>query len=178
MKCIFYLLVVLGFSAIGRAQEKNMTPAQARVETTALPEIIIKKAGEDFSVYVRDSGAQDPKIKNLQETFIAYDLGKDYEGYENYLVTMIDKDASLVATYNENGKLTSVVEKYDNVKLPSAVVYSVYREFPGWKMVKDKYLYTQESGDVKKNQYNIKLVKAGDTKKIVVNSKGEILASI
>ena len=175
MKYIVQCVILLGLGAVAQNPEAIPTPAQAKVEITALPEIVIKKAGEDFSVYVRERENDDPKIKNLQDAFVAYDLGKDYEGYDNYLVTMTDKDASLVATYNEKGKLTSVVERYQNVNLPPAVIYSVYRTFPGWQMVKDKYHYSQENGQVKTNNYNIKLVKARDTKKIVVNSKGEIL---
>lgn len=178
MKWIIFLLIFLGAGTKSQSQDKKVTSAEARVEISALPEIIIKKAGNDFSVYVRENESNDPKIKNLQDAFVAYDLGKDYEGYESYLVTMENKDASLVATYNENGKLTRVVEKYDNVKLPISVIYSVYREFPGWAMVKDKYLYSQENGDVKQKQYHIKLTKGAETKKIVVNSKGEILASL
>jgi hypothetical protein len=43
-------------------------------------------------------------------SFIAYDLGVNYEGYDTYLVYMEIKGGSLSATYNENGKLISVVE--------------------------------------------------------------------
>ena len=175
MKWILCCLVLLGFDA---AAQTVPTASQAKVETTALPEVVINRAGTDFSGYVRDLDHPDKTVRALQDAFVAYDLGKDYQGYEQFLVTLELKGASLVATYNENGKLVSVVEKYENVYLPSAVIYSVYRTFPGWQMVKDKYLYTQENGDIKKNQYNIKLVKEGDTKKIVVNSKGEILASL
>jgi hypothetical protein len=54
----------------------------------------------------------DPKVRALQDSFIAYDLGVNYEGYDTYLVYMEIKGGSLSATYNENGKLISVVENY------------------------------------------------------------------
>lgn len=174
MKSIICLLVILGFTLTGFAQE-NSTMSEERMDSKKLPEIVIKRAGDDFSVYLPEYESGDHKIKTLQESFIAYDLGKDYEGFDNYLVTMKIKDGSLVATYNENGKLTSVVEKYDNVKLPMDVVYGVYKKYPGWRIVNDKYLYSQEDGDVVKKQYNLKLTKDKQTKKIVVSSKGEIL---
>jgi hypothetical protein len=60
----------------------------------------------------------DPKVRTLEDSFIAYDLGKNYEGYETYLVYMEIKGGSLSATYNENGKLIRVIEKYKDVKLP------------------------------------------------------------
>jgi hypothetical protein len=53
-----------------------------------------------------------PKVRALQDSFIAYDLGVNYEGYDTYLVYMEIKGGSLSATYNENGKLISVVENY------------------------------------------------------------------
>jgi hypothetical protein len=49
------------------------------------------------------------KVRTLEDSFIAYDLGKNYEGYETYLVYM-EKGGSLSATYNENGKLIRVIE--------------------------------------------------------------------
>ena len=178
MKSIICLLVSVGFALTGYSQD-TPTPApvsdEGSMETKKLPEMVIKRAGDDFSVYLPEYENQDMKIKTLQESFIAYDLGKDYEGYENYLVTMKVKDGTLSATYNENGKLTSVVEKYNNVKLPTAVIYGVYKNYPGWKITNDKYLYSQEDGDITKKQYNIQLTKGKETKKIVVSSKGEIL---
>ncbi|MCG2612063.1 hypothetical protein LZZ90_11140 [Flavobacterium sp. SM15] len=174
MKSIICLLISFSFSLVGYSQEKG-TSSEGAMDAKKLPEIVIKRAGDDFSVYLPEFENQDAKIRQLQNEFIAYDLGKDYEGYENYLVTMRVKDGSLVATYNEKGKLTRVVEKYENVKLPMNVVYGVYKNYPGWKIVNDKYFYSQEDGDITQKQYNLKLTKDKETKKIVVNSKGEIL---
>jgi len=177
MKSFICLLVSLGFALTSYSQEKASTSVEGdgSMETKKLPEMVIKRAGNDFSVYLPEYENQDAKIKSLQESFIAYDLGRDYEGFENYLVTMKVKDGTVSATYNENGKLTSVVEKYNNVKLPSAVIYNVYKNYPGWQITNDKYLYSQEDGDITQKQYNLQLTKGKETKKIVVSSKGEIL---
>jgi uncharacterized protein YcnI len=82
----------------------------------------------------------------------------------------------LSATYDSNGKLTSVIEKYDNVQLPASVIYSIYKAYPGWQIVNDKFLYTQENGDVSKKEYNLKLKKDKETIKLKVNPQGEIIA--
>ena len=58
------------------------------------------------------------------------------------------KNVSLTETYNENRKLVRVVEEFKNVKLPSEVIYSIYRTYPGYPIVNDSYLYEQENGDV------------------------------
>lgn len=73
-----------------------------------LTAVVIKSAGDVFSVYLPDRNT-DPK-QELKDSFIACDLGKNYEGYDSYLVVMEIKGGSLSATYNENGKLISVVE--------------------------------------------------------------------
>jgi hypothetical protein len=69
----------------------------------------------------------------------------------NILSIYGNKGGSLSATYDENGKLIRVVEEYKDIKLPSPVIYSVYKAYPGWQIVNDKYLYSQEDGDVLKN---------------------------
>jgi hypothetical protein len=148
-----------------------------KINLENLPAVVIKSAGSDFSVYLPDRNA-DQKIRKLEDEFIAYDLGKDYEGYENYLVIMEIKDGSLAATYNEKGKLIRVVENYKNVKLPSKVIYSVYKMYPGWEIVNDKYLYSQKEGDIQKKQYNLKIKKGKKTRKLTVHPDGEIIAGI
>ena len=142
-----------------------------------LPEIVIKKAGADFSVYLPDNNP-DPDVRRLEEKFIAYDLGKDYEGNENYLLTMSTKDGSFSATYDEKGKLIRVVENYKNVQLPSVVIYSIYKNFPDWSIVNDKFLYTQTEGDILKKQYNIKIKKNEKVRKLVVHPDGEIVKGL
>jgi hypothetical protein len=175
MKSVIIILVFLGVNTFSYSQSKTNG---GNVKLEELPEVVLKSASKDFSVYLPDKNP-DQTVRKLQEGFVAYDLGKDYEGYERYLVTMEveNGDGTLVATYNESGKLIRVVEKYQNVKLPSAVIYSVYKEFPGWKIVDDKFLYAQEDGDIIKKQYTLKLKKEKETRKIVVSSSGQLLKS-
>ncbi len=142
-----------------------------------LPAMVMKTAGKDFSIYLPDRNP-DSKVRQLQDKFIGYDLGKDLEGYNEYLVVMEAEDSSLAATYNENGKLMSVVENYSNVKLPRQVIFSVFKSYPDWTIVKDKFLYTQEDGDVIKKQYNLKIKKDREVKKLVVQPNGNIIAGL
>ena len=147
------------------------------MDVISLPEIVIKKAGADFSVYIPDKNP-DSNIKRVEEKFIAYDLGKDNEGYDEYLLVMQIKKGTLSATYDEKGKLIRVVENYKNVLLPSQVIYSVYKKFPGWTIVNDKFLYTQEEGDIIKKQYNLKIKKNKDVRRLTVRPNGEIVKGL
>jgi hypothetical protein len=174
MKTFFVILLFLGFTSSYSQNKQETNKQEGKMNVINLPEIVIKKAGKDFSIYIPDKNP-DPKVKKIEENFIAYDLGKDYEGYENYLVTMKIKNGSLAATYNENGKLIRVVENYKNVILPSEVIYSIYRNYPEWSIINDKFLYTQADGDIRKNQYNVKIKKNKEIRKLVVRANGEIV---
>jgi hypothetical protein len=168
MKTFIIILVFLAVTASSYSQDTG------KIKIEELPEVIIKRAGKDFSVYL-PSNSPDQRVKTVEQKFIAYDLGKDAEGAEEYLVLMQVKNGSLAATYDDKGKLIRVVENFKNVKLPSQVIYSVYRTYPGWTIVNDKFLYTQEKGDVTKKQYNIKIKKDKDVVKLVVKPNGEIV---
>jgi hypothetical protein len=176
MKTFIVILLFLGFAASTYSQKKT-EKEEGKMDIINLPEIVIKKAGADFSIYVPDDNP-DQSVRRLEEKFVAYDLGKDYEGAENYLLTMDTKNGSLAATYNENGKLIRVVENYKNVVLPSAVIYSIYKNFPDWTIVNDKFLYTQTEGDIIKKQYNVKIKKGKDVRKLVVRPDGEIVKGL
>lgn len=168
MKTFIIILVLLTASTSSYSQDTG------KIKIEELPEVIIKKAGKDFSVYL-PSNNPDLRVKAVEEKFIAYDLGKDAEGAEEYLLIMKAKNGSLAATYDETGKLIRVVEDFKNVRLPNQVIYSVYRTYPGWTIVNDKFLYTQEKGDVIKKQYNLKIKKDKDVVKLVVKPNGEIV---
>lgn len=178
MKTYVIALLTLGLTTISYSQDKmDMDSKNGNMNIEMLPAVVIKSAGEDFSVYLPDRNA-DPKVRKLEDSFIAYNLGKDYEGFDTYLVVMEIKGGSLSATYNENGKLVSVVENYKDIKLPGDVIYSVYKKFPGWEIVNDKYLYSQKEGDVLKKQYHLKIKKGKETRKLTVHPDGEIIAGL
>lgn len=173
MKALTIMLLFFGFTAFAQEQiTDELSSSKLKIEE--LPEAVIKSAGKDFSIYLPDKNP-DLYVQALQGKFIAYQLGKDYEGYENYLVIMEGDKGSLTASYNANGKLTRVVENYKDVRLPNAVIYSVYSQFPDWEFVNDKFLYTQKDGDIIKKQYHIKIKKDDQVRKLVVKPNGEIL---
>ncbi len=178
MKSFIIVLLFLGFATSSYSQKKqSKEKEESSMEMINLPEIVIKRAGADFSVYIPDK-SPDNSVKRLEEKFIAYDLGKDYEGTEEYLLTMQVKKGTLAATYDEKGKLIRVVENYKNIRLPSRVIFSIYKAFPEWTIVNDKFLYTQEEADIIKKQYNIKIKKGKEVRKLVVHPDGEIVKGL
>jgi hypothetical protein len=180
MKKIILTLLFSSFvtSFYSQHQEKKGSgPNAGSFETEELPEVVTKKTGKDFSVYIPDENP-DNKVKGLQQKFFDYDLGKDYEGAKSSLVTMKMKNGSLAATYNGDGKLTSIIENYKNVKLPDVVVHTILKKFPKWEIVNDTFLYVQEDGNVIKKQYHIKIKRENEVRKLTVHANGELLEEV
>jgi hypothetical protein len=177
MKSIIKLLVVLVISSTtyGQNYKKVNTAELKKNVTDTLPAVVIKRVGEDFSIYIPEIESVDSKIKMIQKEFIAYDLGKDAEGYDEFLVMLSIKDGSLVARYNEKGKLMSVIEKYNNVRMPNDVVLNILKQYPGWKIVKDRYSYSQKEGSIIKKQYDVILEKDNKVKQVVYNSNNGLI---
>jgi hypothetical protein len=174
MKAISIILLFLSSVTVSFSQDKASNSGKGSIKMEELPAVVIKSAGKDFSIYLPDRNS-DPSVREIEDQFIAYDLGRDYEGFESYLVIMETAKGSLTATYNQNGKLTSVIENYKDIKLPNSVIYSVYKAFPGWQIINDKYLYSQKEGDVIKKEYNIRIKKDKEIRKLVVNPFGQII---
>ncbi|MFC0778535.1 hypothetical protein [Flavobacterium sp. HJSW_4] len=173
MRTFLFLLLFFGLITNSFSQVENNNSKGGEIEMKDLPAVVIKSVGKDFSVYLPDRNP-DENVRALQEKFISYDLGKDYQGYDSYLVVLEGPKGSLSATYNDKGVLTSVIENYENVQLPGKVIYSIYKEYPGWTIVKDKFLYSQKSGDIQKKEYNLKIKKGNEVRKIVIKPNGEI----
>lgn len=173
MKVLIFCLLFFVCATVTYSQEQKVDN-KLNVEITNLPEVVIHKAEKDFSVYLRDNNP-DKHVNRLQEKFISYDIGRDYEGAKEYLVVMRLRKGSLAATYDGMGKLTRVVEKYKNVRLPDKVLVSVFKNYPEWSIVNDKLLYTQSQGAILNNEYSLKIKKDKEVRRLVVNPNGDIL---
>lgn len=179
MKKIIITLLFSGFVSSSYSQYQHKTgggPNSGIFKTEELPTAITKNIPPEYSVYIPDKNP-DNKIRGLQKKFFDYDLSKD-KGAKSHVITMKTKNGSLAATYNEGGKLTTVIENYKNVKLPNSVVYTILRRFPQWEIVNDTFLYIQEDGNVIKNQYAIKIKKEHEVRKLTVHANGELLEEI
>src|SRR6187402_2786427 len=106
MKAVLIMVLILGMSITAFSQNNEIVGNNEKVvKPVELPAIVIKNVGKDFSIYFPDKNP-DPGVLKLQSDFIAYNLGKDYEGYDDYLVVMEGENGVLTATYDANGKLT------------------------------------------------------------------------
>ena len=88
MKSYIIVLFFLSLTITSYSQDtKDTGSGDGNIKIEELPGVVIKSAGKDFSIYLPDRNP-DMAVRNLEEKFIAYDLGKDYEGFESYLVVL------------------------------------------------------------------------------------------
>ena len=170
MKTIITFVLCLSLFSVSYSQDKK--PEISKIEE--LPEVSISQVKKDISKYIPDNNP-DAVVRNIQNEFLSYKLNDECKNFDEYLVTIENKEGSLVATYNEKGLLMGISEKYVNVELPREVIYSVYLSYPEWTIAKSKFEYSQQKGQILKKTYHLQLKKDNKTQNILVSSTGEII---
>lgn len=168
--CMYLLIIGLGFPVF--AQEKE---SDNFYESNDLPAVVLKKAGDEFSVYYPDNSNPDSRVLKLENKFIGYKIENDFHGVEEYLLLLEVEGGALTATFNKEGKLISVVEKFENARLPEKIREKLASDYPEWDLIRDKFLYVQKRGEIKRKEYKIIMKKENKIKRIVVNEDGVIL---
>ena len=84
-------------------------------------------------------------------------------------------DGKIVAAYDPDGKILRTIEKFNNIKLPTAVSEALLDRFPNWTVASDVYrvTYTEKMGA--KKVYKLKLENGDKEMKIKMNEDGEFL---
>jgi len=165
-------LLIIGLGIPVFAQEKQ---SDDFYESNELPAVVLKKAGDEFSVYYPDNTNPDSRVLKLENKFISYKIENDFQGKTEYLLLLEIEGGALAATFNKKGKLISVVEKFENIKLPEKIRKKLAVEYPEWNLVKDKFLYVQKIGKIKRKEYKIIMKKGNKIKRIVVDEDGMII---
>lgn len=140
-----------------------------------LPEVTVVATNYKYLKSVGGKEVAQP-VQVLQRTAAAYDVKKSeyYEDeYDSYFISFYIPQGQVLAAYDKNGKLIRTAEKYENVKLPSAVTSAVAGRFPNWKITKDVYqvTYYEEKGADKK--YKLLLENGNKRMKVKINEAGE-----
>lgn len=172
MKTFCMYLLMLGLIVPVFAQERSYDELY---ESGELPAVVLKKAGDEFSVYYPDNKNPDSRVLALENSFITYTVDKEFDGTESYYILFEVEDGVLAAKFDEDGKLLSVVERFKNVRIPEKVRKSLAKKFPEWSLKSDKFVYVQRSGEVKRKRYKIIMRKNNKLRRVVVNEHGELL---
>ncbi|WP_372756559.1 nicotinate-nucleotide adenylyltransferase [Mariniflexile sp.] len=101
-------------------------------------------------------------VKKLEDAVLNYkttELCKLFESDKDiYTVKFTTQEGEIVAAYNKKGEIINTIEKYNNVRLPLAVMQAIATRFPNWGIVEGIYLVKYKSEqDLLNQQYKLKI---------------------
>ncbi len=117
-------------------------------------------------------------VKMLERKAAAYNVeDADFysDDYEFYTVSFFIPEGKIVAAYNPEGEIIRTFERFENIKLPTAVRDAVAERFPNWTIVKDVYRVTYNQDEGANKTYKLKLENGDKTMRVKVDDKGEFL---
>lgn len=164
---ITFSLCLSFFSAAYSQDQKTADKKEETIKMKVLPEVLVSYT-KNVSKYIPDNNP-DAVIRNTQNEFISYKVdNNECQNFDEYLVTLENEKGSLVATYNQNGVLVRVKEKYANAELPREIMRFICMWYPEWTITKSKFEYSQQKGAIMKKTYHLKLKKENQTQNIQI----------
>lgn len=117
-------------------------------------------------------------VKMLERKAAAYNVqDADFysDDYEFYTVSFYIPEGKIVAAYNPEGEIIRTIERFEDVKLPTAVRDAVAERFPNWAIVKDVYRVTYNQDKGANKSYKLKLKNGDKTMRVKIDDTGEFL---
>jgi len=182
MKNLILLFISVFTTSLINAQETSISDIDSVVINDQYS--VVKKDKKSFITkalnfnYLTNIKANETSfiVAQLQREVANFDI-KTSSVYDNseaatYNVVFKNNQGEIVATYNNEGKILSTVEKYEDVVIPVNLRIAISKQFPGWAFQSNTYLisYTENNGISKK--YKIKINKGKHKKILNIDSHG------
>ena len=147
------------------------------IDEGTLPEIEIRAMNYKYLNSV-DNSAADFDVRMLEKKVANFDLKSSefyVEDFDFYKLYFYIPDGSILASYDNKGKIISTIEKFKDVRPPRSVIYSVTERFPGWTVAKDMYkvTYHHKRGTVK--TYKLMLENGNKKMRVKTDENGKFL---
>ena len=171
--------VLLGLFVFGLTLQFGLTSqlnAQV-INDGMLPEVEVHYMNYKYLNSVGNAAAP-INVKQLEREVANFDVkGSEYylDEYDFYSVNFYIPDGHIVAAYDKNGKLVRTIEKFKNVRLPSAVTNSVSKRFSGWAMYDDVYKVNYHKDKGASHVYKIRLSNGDKKMRVKTDEKGNFL---
>lgn len=92
-----------------------------------------------------------------------------YDGnFEAYEVIFSQNNGTIIATYDQNGKIIQSSERFKNITLPSFIRNKIHAEHPGWIIHSDLYLVSYYGNMEVKKVCKIQLRKDGQRRNLKI----------
>jgi len=172
--------IILGLFVIALTTSFGLTSqaiAQV-VDDGMLPEIEVHAMNYKYLNSI-DNAAAPVSVKLLEQKVANHDLKSSdiyQDVYDTYEVHFYIPEGRIVAVYDKDGKIVRTIEKFVNIKPPTAVHKSVAKKYPGWKIYKDTYLVSyHENKGLTKKQYKLILENSGERIRVKTDENGKFI---
>ena len=168
MKKLFINLIALGLTGLCYAQASI-----ADAKEVTLTGVTVTPLNLSYLNSVEEETMPE-FVKNLENKAARYDItdsplyGQNFEAYE---VIFSHTNGSIVATYDQYGKIIESMEQFKNITLPYDVRNKIYKENPGWSIHTDAYLVTYFHDKGVKKICKVQLRKDGKRKNLKIDLK-------
>lgn len=173
MKTLLIGLSILGLTNLAHAQNDTYVVNHVQLkEIEATPNInpIYFKA-------VHDKKASQ-QVELLETEVEHFDITKSpvfTNTFDNYSMLFQTTNGSILASYDEKGKLLNCVEKFENVLLPEKVLQTLQTDYPDWTLNKTTYRVNYYQGENVKKVYQVQIKNGEDKMNLKIDDQGLIL---
>jgi len=111
-------------------------------------------------------------ILELENMAARYNITESpvYDGkLDAYEVTFSQNNGSIIATYDQNGKIIHSIERFKDITLPAFIRNKIYENNLGWTIHSDMYLVSYNCNDRIKKMCKVQLRKDGKRKNIKIS---------
>ena len=168
MKKLIVGLFVIGLTSQAFAQI---------TQVEQLSEVVVTAVNYKYLNAVDNSEAAIP-VQMLERKAAAYNVQEqEYytDDFDFYQVSFFIPDGKIVAVYDPDGKIMRTIEKFNDIKLPTAVNNALAERFPNWEVVSDVYRVTYSESKGANKTYKLKLKNGDKTMKVKLSDDGEFL---
>jgi hypothetical protein len=117
-------------------------------------------------------------VKNLENKAARFNITESpiYDGnFEAYEVMFSQSNGTVLATYDQKGKILETTERFKNITLPYNVRTKIYKEHPGWVIHSDAYLVSYFHNQEVEKICKVQLRKDGKRKNLKIDMDGNSL---
>ncbi len=174
MKAIIFSLLFVALSSLGYAQKEI---------DSKIPEIEVYATNYDYAQKVYSA---DPVVNHLETrvaNFSISEIPKTFQGrtfnYQEsdgtYIVYFSNSKGTIEAVYDENGKILSTVERFQNINVPIDVRKAISKKYPNSYISKDYYMVRYRKGEDVIKKYRIRIEQNNSKKWVKIDDKGNFL---
>jgi len=190
MKNLVIGLLVIGLTSLGYSQNSKIELAELEREdnnsialnrgTTATSinkDVAATSLNVSYLNEVKEE-TMSKHIKSLEDRVSKWDVMESpgFDGRsQSFKVIFKATKGSIIATYDNNGKVLTTLERFKDIKLPRPVIISVLKKYPNWTFWKNSYFVSYHSDKGAQKVYRVQVRKDNMKKSLKIDSDGNII---